>query len=432
MRGVTGVGPARWPIASLTIMAGAVFLSVTTELVVAGLLPGMSEDLRVTPGRVGLLVTGYAAMVILFAAPLGFATARFPRRALLASAIGVYAVSNAVMAVSTSFALALAARVVGGLTHAVFWITISGYVSRIISPDRVGRALTVVFGGGNLAVLIGIPAGTALGVAIGWRATFGVLAVVALVLAAAVLRVLPEPGATPAASRVRLARAVRVPGLLALVSITAVTVFGHFSFTTYVGPFLLHTGVTEAAIAAVLLGYGVGGTAGVVLAGVFVDRRLRTATVVGAAVAVGTYALLVVAVATPATVTTTFAVVGTCLAGAAMGALPIFWQTMITRIGRQPSYVDAGTALNASAFNIGIGGGALLGGLVVDRWGPVWLPALATVLTGAGLVLTAVRWPLTAAQGLGDGGADDGGDGDVAAGGDPDRGVRVGIDDDRA
>ena len=87
------------------------------------------------------------------------------------------------MALCPSFPVALAARVLGGLTHAVFWITIGGYVGRIVAPDRVGRALTVVFGGGNLGVLLGIPAGTALGVAIGWRATFGVLAVVAVALA---------------------------------------------------------------------------------------------------------------------------------------------------------------------------------------------------------------------------------------------------------
>jgi DHA1 family inner membrane transport protein len=404
---------ASLPMPSLLVMAATVFLSVTTELVPAGLLPAMS--------RLGLLVTAYAAVVAIFATPLGFATARVPRRALLAATLLGYGVSNVVMSLCTSYWVALGARLFGGFTHAIFWITIQAFVGRIVAPDRVGRAITIVFAGGNAAILLGIPAGTALGQAVGWRAAFGVLAGVSFVLAAAVRWVLPEPGPAVAAGSVpvRLAHAVRTPGLLILISVTMATVLGHFSFSTYVVPFLLHVGVSAVAIPSALLCYGLGGVVGVVLAGVFADRRLRAATVTVAALLVGAYVILTAATvaggAGPA-----MALAGLVVAGTVMGSIPAFWQTRLMRTA--PHATEAATALGASAFNIGIGGGALLGGVVIDRWGPAGLPVIAAALTGIGLSLRV----------LGDRRADDRGDREVAAGGDPDGRVRVRVDDDRA
>jgi predicted MFS family arabinose efflux permease len=419
---------------SLLIMSATVFLSVTTELVPAGLLPAMSADLHVTPGRLGLLVTAYAAVMAISAAPLGFVTARLPPRALLAATLLGYTASNVVMSVCSSYWLALGARLLGGFTHAVFWITIQTFTGRIVAPDRVGRAITIVFVGGNVAILLGIPAGTALGQAVGWRATFGVLAGISLVLALAVWRILPEPGPAAAADSapVRLAQVVRTPGLLVLIGVTATTVLGHFSFSTYVVPFLLHTGVTAAAIPSALLCFGLGGAVGAVLAGVFADRRLRSATVVAAALMVGAYAMLT-ATAVLDDAARILAVAGLVVVGMVMGSLPALWQTRLMRTA--PHATEAATALGASAFNVGIGGGALLGGLTIDRWGPAALPAIAMAFTGIGLTLRLLgdrAQPVSPAQPSGDGGADDRRDREVATGGDPDGRVRVRVDDDRA
>jgi predicted MFS family arabinose efflux permease len=442
MRGIAATDTPRWPMPSLLVMSATVFLSVTTELVPAGLLPAMSHDLHVTPGRLGLLVTAFAAVMAISAAPLGFATTRFPPRALLTATLLGYTASNVVMSVCSSYWVALGARLLGGLTHAVFWITIQSFAGRIVAPERVGRAITIVFAGGNLSILLGIPAGTALGQAIGWRATFGVLAGVSLALALAVWRILPEPGPAMAADSepVRPAHVVRTPGLLILIGVTAATVLGHFSFSTYVVPFLLHVGVTTAAIPSALLCFGIGGAVGAVLAGVYADRRLRPATVTAAALLVAAYGLLtataVVGGAAPAV-----AVAGLVVAGMVMGSAPALWQTRLMRI--TPHGTEAATALNASAFNIGIGGGALLGGVVIDQWGPAALPAIAVALTAVGLTLRVLgdrarslspsglagRSP---AQPSGDGSADDRGHREVAAGGDPHGRVRVRVDDDRA
>src|SRR5262245_61634351 len=110
-------------------MLVAVFLSVTTEGLPIGVLPAMSRDLGVTEGQLGLIVTAFALMVALFAAPLGVAVARMPRRRLLIAALFGYALCNLITAVSHAYALTVAGRLLGGLAHGVFWGMLGGYVS---------------------------------------------------------------------------------------------------------------------------------------------------------------------------------------------------------------------------------------------------------------------------------------------------------------
>ncbi len=362
------------------------FVSVTTELLPTGLLPGMSRDLHVSAGRLGLLVTAYALMVALLAAPIGLATARYGRRGMLALALAGYAVCNAITAVSDAYPLTLLGRVSGGLSHGLFWGMLAGYAGRMVSPDRVGRAVTIASAGGTAAVLLGVPAGTALGVVVGWRAVFGGFAVIAAVLTVVGARMLPAvPGTAPGA-RVRMKDVVRIPGLLAVVSATAVIMLGHFSFITYIAPFLSRAGVTEAGLGPALLGYGAAGALGLLIAGVVVDQRLRPAMVVSAALLAGTFIALTAA--NVIGISTAVAVVGASASGFALGGLPVFLQAATLRVA--PGAAEAASALNASAFNIGIGGGALLGGLTVDHWGTAALPAVAGTLTLLGLAVVVV------------------------------------------
>src|SRR5262249_55238227 len=152
----------QWPLVPLVTLSAAVCLSVTTELLPTGVLPRMSHDLGVSEGTVGLLVTAYALMVALFAAPLAMATAPARRRSLMCLTVDGSSVSNAVMAVSTTYSLALVARISGGAIHGLFWGMLGGYVARMVPADRVGRALTITAAGGVGAVLLAVPAGTAL------------------------------------------------------------------------------------------------------------------------------------------------------------------------------------------------------------------------------------------------------------------------------
>ncbi|NUR71763.1 MAG: MFS transporter [Hamadaea sp.] len=371
---------APWPLASLLLLAGGTFLSVTTEMLPMGLLSSISHDLRVSESSVGLLVTGYALMVALFAAPLGRLTARLPRRALFVGTLMAYAGSNVAMAASVSYPIATVARLAGGLTHGVFWAMVAGYVARLVPPERLGRAVTVVFTGGTVAVLVGVPLGTGLGVAVGWRASFLLLAAATAVIALVASRLLPAMPGESSADETSLFRVLRTPSVAVVAVTTALTMLGYFAFYTYISPFLQASGVAETSLGPALFGYGVAGAVGLFLAGLLVDRRPRLAMLTGGSLL--TAALAYLSIAPDGAV---FAVAGLMVAGLALNGLAVLVQAAILRAA-PPQAGDTASALNASAFNLGIGGGALLGGQVLAAAGTGALPMVAATLTAAGLI----------------------------------------------
>jgi predicted MFS family arabinose efflux permease len=370
----------QWPLVPLVTLSAAVCLSVTTELLPTGVLPRMSHDLGVSDGTVGLLVTAYALMVAVFAAPLALATAPARRRRLMCLALVGYSVSNAVMVAATAYPVALAARITGGAIHGLFWGMLGGYVARMVPADRVGRALTITSAGGVGATLFAVPAGTALSAVIGWRGSFALLSILGLALAAVARRVLPDLPGRPAADGHRMLAVFRTPGLVGLVTTTTAVILGHFSFYTYIAPFLLRAGVPEDRISLALLLYGATGAIGLLAAGVVIDRHLRTAMNAALAVLAGSYTLLGLI-----STDTLLAVAVAAATGLVLGCLPIFMQAAVIRIA--PQAAETASAMNASAFNTGIAGGALLGGLVVDHAGTAALPWLAAVLTLAGTAI---------------------------------------------
>jgi predicted MFS family arabinose efflux permease len=340
----------------------------------------MSHDLHVTSSQLGLLVTVFALVVVASAVPLTAATMRMPRRRLMAALLGTYVVSNGLMGIAPSYAAAAGARLIGGFGHAVFWSIVGAYASRMVAPGRVGRAVAIVFAGSAVGLILGVPLGTALGQAIGWRASFLVLGGFSLVLLLAALRVLPDLAGTRVGARIRVAGVVRLPGMTVIVLATAIIVLGHFTLYTYISPFLIHSGVHERAISQVLFGYGVAGVAGTWAGGLLVDRRPRAG--LAGAVGVLALALLALALVGPHTVLAISIVFGW---GVAFGAIPTFLQTATLRAGAAAP--DTAAALAASAFNLGIGTGALLGSRSLAGLGIDSLPILAAVLALAGVVL---------------------------------------------
>jgi predicted MFS family arabinose efflux permease len=375
----TSTAGAAWPLGSLIVLAAAVCLSVTTELFPTGVLPSMSRDLRVSEGTVGLLVTAYAVMVAAFAAPLAMATSRLPRRPLLVVTLLGYTASNVLMSVSTAYPVALAGRIVGGAMHGLFWGMLGGYVARIVPADRIGRSLTITSTGGVLATLLVVPAGAALARVVGWRGAYAVLTCLGLVVALIAWRALPKVPGRAAAERLHLPTVLRSPGLVGLVTMTAVVCLGHFSFATYVAPFLLHAGVPENRIAVALLLNGLAGAIGLLAASVLIDRHLRTSMIASMVLLVVSFLML--GLLGEATVA---AVAFSALTGVVLGSLPIFMQAAVIRAA--PHAAEPASALNASAFNVGIAGGAIMGGLVVDRISVAALPWLAGALALSAVV----------------------------------------------
>jgi DHA1 family inner membrane transport protein len=372
------------PMALLLLLAAATCAAVTTEMLPVGLLPSISQGLHVSESQVGLLVSGYAAVVAVASIPMAAALQRLPRRPVLAVLLVTYGITNAVFAASNSYGLALAARLVAGLAHAAFFGVVVSTAVALVPRARAGRAVAVVMSGPSVALAAGVPAGTALGTVLGWRWIFAGSAVLLLFLAAAVARLLPAT--PPAAGRQAVLAALRQSRLLLIAAVIALFMIGHFTVYTYISPLLLYAGVTKVGVSAVLLGYGAAGLLGLALAGSVADRHPRGALSLTMGLMAACLAGLWLGQATAPTV------VIVVIWGMTWGAVPTLTQS--SALAAVPAAPDAAPAVVNAMTNVGISGGALIGARELAA-GPV--PALAltgAVLVAAALLLHAVPLPL--------------------------------------
>jgi DHA1 family inner membrane transport protein len=339
--------------APLILLAVCVFAAICTEMLPVGLLPEVGRGLHVSPGSAGLLVSIYAVLVAVMSVPIAALAQRWARRTVLAVLLGAYAVSNLAFAVAPDYAVALVARAIGGVAHAGFFAVSVAAAVALVDASRSGRAVAMIMAGNALALVFGVPLGTVLGTALGWRWAFAVLAVVTMALAAAVVLVLPPDHASRAATSTPVLTAARRPALLVMSVVITLLALGHFTLYTYTSTLLLHDGIARTDVGVVLFGYGCGGLVGLALASAVVARRPEQALVANFALMVVSL-LLAAVVRSPAGI-----VIVLVIWGAAFGAFPTLTQTVTLRSAGDDT--DAAPALVNATTNIGIAGGALLG-----------------------------------------------------------------------
>ncbi|WP_405875987.1 MFS transporter [Streptomyces sp. NBC_00005] len=372
--------PLPWP--GLLALSTAAFTAVMTELLPAGLLPRMAPDLGVSEARVGFLVTGYAVASFAAAIPLTALLRGLPRRPVLVGALLGFTVSNTVVALSSSYALTFAARLVAGCMGGLLWAMLVGYAARMVPAERRGRAIAIVLAGITLALSLGVPAGAALAGAVGWRAAFGVLAGLAVLLVGWVRWWVPGFPGEASHARVPLARVAVLPGLPAVLSVTLFLLLGHQALYTYVAPFAAHAGFGRTDV--VLLVFGVATVVGIWITGVLVDRHLR-ATLLGAlALCAAVMLALGLFARAPAVLLGSVA-----LWGVAFGGAPTLIQTALVDASG-PAHADVATSLQTTVYNAGIAAGSLTGGVVLENLGPGALPWTALPLVTAALTTVAL------------------------------------------
>lgn len=371
-----------WP--GLLMLAAAVFLSITIEMLPTGLLPEMSAGLGVAEPFIGLLVSVFAFTVVVTSTPLTALTSRMPRHGLLVGVIAVLGLSTLASAIVPEYWMLVAVRVVGGLAHGLFWAIVAAYAARLVPDLQIGRAVSVALGGGTLALVAGVPATTVLGQLIGWRPVFAIVAGLTLLGALAVWRFLPRvpaPAGATTASRIRRGDAALGPVLL-VCAVTALTMLGQYAVFTYVAPLITEViGLDGSAVGPLLLVYGLAGAAGLVVAGSPLAARPIRAMV--AAMAVAAAALVVLGIAPGVWAS----IVALAVWGVAFGAVPPLLQTRLLHAA--PAHQrDAASALYTTAFNVGIGGGALLGAVLFEWIGVQSLPFVyAAVLAALSVAL---------------------------------------------
>ncbi|MEU4399231.1 MFS transporter [Micromonospora orduensis] len=368
--------------AVLVALSLAAFAFITTELLPVGLLTRIAPDLDRSRSQVGLLVSGYAIVVVLASVPLTRLTQRIPRRQLLGVTMVLFAAANAAAALAPTYAVLAGSRLVTAVAQALFWSIATATVTGHFPVAVRGRVVALFATGATLAPVLGVPLGTWLGQQAGWRSAFAVLAGVGLVIAAAVLVLLPSyPPASGGAARGTAPDGRRFALLLIA---TAFGIGGFMTLQTYVTPFLLDvSGFADAVLAPLLFVSGAAGVVGTLAAARTLDSRpvtsLLTPLAIGTASLFGLYAL---GALRPGVVAM---LAGFGLAYAAFGSAV---QSRMLQLA--PGSTDIASAGVSTAFNAGIAGGSLLGGALLPSSGARPLALVGGLLTLVALVLLAV------------------------------------------
>ena len=370
------VSPRRADVALAVLAAGA-FCFVTTETLPSGLLTLIAGGLGESVSTTGQLVTAYAVVVVVFSLPLTRLTVRAPRRGLLTATLGVFSAATLLAASAPTYEVLVAARVVSGLAHALFWSVVAAAATGLFPPEVRGRAVARLSIGSSLGPVLGLPVGTWLGQHTDWRVAFAALGCVSVLVAVAVAVLFPSSSpAEGGAARGSAPDRARFGLLLAL---TCAAVAGGIAVLTYIAPYVLdHAGMTERSLGLLLAVSGAAGVLGTWLVGRFLDSapgRALVVALVGLAAAqwglwwAGDLGVVVVA--------------SIALTGGCYGAVA----TSVVHRGLQvaPGNTDLAMAAVSMAFNVGIAAGAFAGGRVIDVWDVGAVPLL-----GAGLTLVAL------------------------------------------
>ncbi|MET9419698.1 MULTISPECIES: MFS transporter [unclassified Streptomyces] len=372
------------PLALLALAVSAFGIG-TTEFVMMGLLPNVAEDLGTSVPTAGHLVSAYAIGVVIGAPLLTGLGSRVPRKRMLLLLMALFTVGNLASALAPGFGTLLAGRVLAGLPHGAFFGVGAVVAARLVREHRQARAVATMFLGLTVANIVGVPAATALGQQLGWRATFLVVTAIGLVAMAALARLVPS---MPLDAHQGIGREVRALGdrqvLLGL--LTAVFGFaGVFAVYSYLASMTTGAiGLGESSVTLVLALFGIGMTLGALAAGPLTDRALRP-TLYGSLTA-----LALVLAAFPFTVHVPWLALTTVVVLGAVGFLtttPL--QMLVMRKAKDAPTLAS--ASNHSAFNLANAGGAWLGGAAIAAgWGWTSPAFVGAVLAVVGLAIAAV------------------------------------------
>lgn len=383
----SGLSPAL-----LALAAGAFGIGVT-EFVIMGLLLQVSADLSVSVSVAGVLISGYALGVVVGAPAMTALTAAWPRKRTLLVLMGVFIVGNVICALAPNYATLMLARVVTAFAHGTFFGVGSVVATGLVATDRRASAIAIMFTGLTVANILGVPFGTWLGQAYGWRTTFWAVALIGVLALAVIALFVPRDGAAPARPdwRADLRALSRAPVLLGLLT-TVLGFGGMFAVFTYIAPILTEvSGFAESAVSPILLVFGAGLIAGNLLGGRLADRWPVPAVL-------GSLLLLAVVLGlmTFAVQSRILAVVFVGLLGAAAFAtVPPLQMWVLSKVDGAGQ--SLASSFNIAAFNLGNAIGAWLGGAVIDSGaGLTALPWVAALVPLA--AIAAALWSLRLEQ----------------------------------
>jgi len=341
----------------VVIMACAAFIFNTTEFVPVALLTDIGQSFNMQTSDVGLMMTVYAWTVLIMSLPAMLATGKMERKSLLVKLFVIFIIGHILSVIAWNYWILLIARMCIAVAHSVFWSITASLVMRVAPKNKKTQAIGMLAIGTSLATILGLPLGRLVGQLVGWRTTFAIIGILALMIMFLIIRLLPTLPSKNAGSVSSLPILVKRPLLIGLYATTVIIVSAHFTAYTYIEPFMIQIGQMDPNLTTmILLVFGISG----VTASVIFNRLYPLGFML-----------------TSAGYTAT------------MFALAFIWGIGISCIGLAlqmrvlqlaPDATDVASAIYSGIFNAGIGAGALFGNQIARHIGLEYIGFSGAVL----------------------------------------------------
>lgn len=344
-------------------LAFAAFIFNTTEFVPVALLSDIAQGFDMPVSQTGLMITVYAWIVSLMSLPLMLVTAKLERRSLLLKLFVLFVLSHALSVFAWNYWVLLVSRVGVAFSHSVFWAITASLSMRVAPKGKQTQALGMIAMGSALAMVLGLPLGRIVGQWLGWRATFGVIGISALLVLLILAKLLPHLPSKNAGSLSSLPLLAKRPLLISVYVVTALMVSAHFTAYSYIEPFVKNiSGMSDNTATLILLVFGLAGFVASFLFGRiyrFFPAKFITLSLI--IITLSLFCLLMFS----QNIILIFILI--FFWGVGIAAMSLGLQMRMLQLS--PDATDVATAIFSGIYNIGIGGGALIGNQVMQHFG---------------------------------------------------------------
>ncbi|WP_294088179.1 sugar transporter [uncultured Actinobacillus sp.] len=357
------------------------FIFNTTEFVPVALLSDIAASFEMETATTGLMITVYAWVVFLFSLPLMLLTAKMERKSLLIKLFILFIASHILSVFAWNFWVLLISRIGIALAHAVFWSITASLVIRVAPKDKKQQALGLLALGSSLAMILGLPLGRMIGQMLDWRSTFAVIGVIAFIVMLVMWKLLPHLPSQNAGSLSSLPILFKRPMLVGIYVLVAVIISGHFTGYSYIEPFVMNISrISPEMATVVLLVFGLAGVLASMLFGRLYAKSPRV-FISSAILLISFMQLLLLPLGHYEWVLFPLVFVW----GVGITAVSIALQMKVLQLA--PDATDVATAIYSGIYNIGIGSGALIGSVVMNKIGLAEIGFVGGGLALIGLLL---------------------------------------------